>query len=313
MLVDFPMNVFRSRAFRVLAGGLVSLVYPGFGQILARQWRLGAGLLAVSLVIAMTLGAVMRFLAPSAGALVGAALLWAAALVLGVGSALDAVRRLRKRTEDVRPPWPKSAWFALLVAVVVNVSAGAAMPRFWRSFSTPTSSNVPALQPGDYFMADLHAFVPKRGDMILFARGGDPQTIWVKRIVGLPGETVQLKAGRLYIDNQLVAREPIDKVRIEDRFGKLSEVPTYRETPPGGASYAIVEIEGDTGFNDDTQPFLAPPRAVFVMGDNRDNSTDSRAPLEQDGVGFVQYGHIVGKAATIFWSADSARILAPVK
>ena len=133
------------------------------------------------------------------------------------------------------------------------------MPRHWRSFSTPAGSNVPTLRVGDYLMANTSAFVPKRGDMIVFARGGNPADLWIKRIIGMPGETVQMIGGRLYIDRQMVPREPIEKFSTEDRFGHIVDVPTYRETLPGGVSHTIIEIEGDTGFLDDTQAVVVPP------------------------------------------------------
>ena len=79
-------------------------------------------------------------------------------------------------------------------------------------------------------------------------------------------------------------------------------MPTYKETLPGGVTHTIIEIQGDTGFNDNTDVFTVPPDNYFMMGDNRDNSTDSRVPPEQGGVGFVPFENLEGRAEIIFFS-----------
>jgi len=121
-------------------------------------------------------------------------------------------------------------------------------------------------------------------------------------VIGLPGDKIQMKEGRLYINDEIVPREPIAKVHTEDFYGRETGVPTYRETLPGGVSHTIVQIQGDTGFNGNTQVFEVPPGNYFMMGDNRDNSTDSRVPPDQGGVGFVPFENFVGRAELIFFS-----------
>jgi signal peptidase I len=113
-----------------------------------------------------------------------------------------------------------------------------------------------------------------------------------------------MREGRLYINDALVPREPIGKVHTEDFYSRDVDVPTYKETLPGGVSHTIIEIQGDSGFNDNTQVFEVPPNDYFMMGDNRDNSTDSRVPPDQGGVGFVPFENLVGRAEMIFFSLD---------
>ena len=121
-------------------------------------------------------------------------------------------------------------------------------------------------------------------------------------MIGRPGDKIQMKDGRLYINDAAVPREPIEKARTEDFYGRETEVPTYRETLPGGVSHTIIEIQGDTGFNDNTEAFVVPPDHYFMMGDNRDNSTDSRVSPDQGGVGYVPFDNLVGRAEVIFFS-----------
>ena len=102
----------------------------------------------------------------------------------------------------------------------------------------------------------------------------------------------------------MVEREAVQKITTTDPYGRQTEVPTYKETLPGGVSHLIIERDGDTGFYDNTGVYEVPAGHYFMMGDNRDNSTDSRVPPEQGGVGFVPLENFVGRAEVIFYSLD---------
>jgi signal peptidase I len=151
---------------------------------------------------------------------------------------------------------------------------------------------------------DIVSFVPypnisnaRRGDVVIFRHPVDNR-VWVKRLIGMPGDKIQMKEGRLYINGELVQRELTAKIHTEDFYGRETDGPTYKETLPGGVSYTIIEIQGDTGFNDNTQVFAVAQNSYFMMGDNRDNSTDSRVPPDQGGVGYVPGRNIPGYVAT---------------
>ncbi|MBO0734206.1 MAG: signal peptidase I [Methylocapsa sp.] len=205
---------------------------------------------------------------------------------------------------------------ALLIALVVRTF-------LFQPFNIPSGSMIPTLLIGDYlfvskysygysdhsfpfsphlFQGRIFASPPKRGDVAVFKLPRDGQTDYIKRVIGLPGDKVQMKEGRLYINGELVPRTPISKVHTEGFYGGETEVPTYEETLPGGVKHTIIQLQGDTGFNSNTQVFEVPPGEYFMMGDNRDNSTDSRVPPDQGGVGFVPFENLVGRAELIFFS-----------
>jgi len=208
---------------------------------------------------------------------------------------------------------------ALLIALVVRTF-------MFQPFNIPSGSMLPTLLIGDYlfvskysygysrysfplspnlFSGRIFASPPKRGDVAVFRLPRDGQTDYIKRVIGLPGDEVQVKYGRLFINNQLVPREPIAKSHIEDLDGRTTEALTYLETLPGGVSHTIIEIQGDTGFHDNTEVFDVPPGHYFTMGDNRDNSTDSRVRPDDGGVGFVPFDNFVGRAEMIFFSVGN--------
>ncbi len=187
----------------------------------------------------------------------------------------------------------------------------------FKIYNIPSSSMAPTLPLGHYALVSRAAYgysrysfdmislpisgrfpmfeLPQRGDVVTFRLPRDLYVEYVKRIVGLPGDKVQMINGRLVINGQMIEREPVAKVETTGTNGRLSQVPTYRESLREGESHEIIEIMGDTGFLDNTPLFDVPQDQYFVLGDNRDNSTDSRTPAAQGGVGFVPLENIIGR------------------
>lgn len=234
-----------------------------------------------------------------------------------------------------------------LVILVVIVRSFVFTP-----FSIPSGSMLPRLLVGDYLFITkwnygysryslpfgvplipgrIFAKDPQRGDVVVFKAPPTNNSDWIKRVIGLPGDTVQMRGGQLILNGQ-----PIPKQRIADFVMPMTpnaecdapsietapdgsmvcRIPRYRETLPGGKSYDVLD-EGQT-VADDTQVFTVPAGHVFLMGDNRDNSADSRfEPVmvngeNKGGIRYVPIENLQGKAVVSFWSTDgSAQWLLP--
>jgi signal peptidase I len=231
------------------------------------------------------------------------------------------------------------AWRAFVSWLVADIGAAlviaaAVRTLLFQPFSMPSSSMAPTLLAGDYFFATkwdygysryslpyalplfegrIFSHEPQRGDVIIF-RKPRSDVNYVKRIVGLPGDKIQIAHGRLLINGAIVERREIKPgAMIKSPLGKSSEAPTYDELLPGGATHRIVQVDGDDGVLSNTEVYDTPPGAYFVLGDNRDNSTDSRIPPETDGVGFVPLENIIGRAKLIYFSTDADQTPAPLR
>ena len=148
----------------------------------------------------------------------------------------------------------------------------------------------------------------KRGDsntpvfvlgILAFKLPRDGSTDYIKRLIGLPGDKIQMIHGRLYINGAMVERTALPPYSTPGHFGRPVDVAHYEETLPGGVKHEIIELDGDDGYYDNTAVYEVPPGNYFMMGDNRDNSTDSRV---QSAVGYVPFENIVGRAQMIFFS-----------
>ena|ERR1700733_11291777 len=184
----------------------------------------------------------------------------------------------------------------LLVGVVVGLGAALLCLRFvfFQPFNMPSESMSPTVNMGDYFFVSLRTFTwrdPERGDVIVFSL---PKGDFVKRIAGLPGDRVQMLNGRLYLNGKPVPKEPAAPYMETDPFGVTHAIPRFKETLPNGISYYVLDRIPD-GVEDNTQVFTVPSGHYFVMGDNRDNSDDSRLDM-----GYIARGDIVGRVAVKF-------------
>jgi signal peptidase I len=193
-------------------------------------------------------------------------------------------------------------------------------------YRVPSPSMVPTLLVGDELIASKFAYgygkysspiglmpdfsgrlfgeVPERGDVIVFRLPRDPSTTYVKRLIGLPGDRIQMQGGRLYINGAMVPRRAIGTF-ANDAGGSSVPSVLYVETLPNGREHEIIEIS-DAEEHDDTPPFIVPPKHYFMMGDNRDNSLDSRIAAADGGVGFVPEDNLVARADRILLSRDPA-------
>lgn len=199
---------------------------------------------------------------------------------------------------------------ALLLALVIRTL-------LFQPFSIPSGSMRPTLLEGDYLFVSKYAYgyskyslpfapdlfegriwgaEPERGDVVVFKLPSDTNIDYIKRVIGLPGDRIQMRDGVLYINDAAVQREKIGEITNPDITEQNRPVDVYRETLPNGASYETLDLIPN-GVGDNTRVFEVPAGHYFMMGDNRDNSLDSRFS-----VGYVPYENLVGRANIIFFS-----------
>lgn len=206
----------------------------------------------------------------------------------------------------------RTVLYAVGIAILIRSFA-------YEPFNIPSGSMVPTLLIGDYlfvskfsygysryslpfglglFSGRIFSEEPERGDVAVFKLPRDNRTDYIKRIIGLPGDTIQMRAGRLYINGEIVDRRQIADF---DPGGTRRPLRQYIETLPNGVSHPIIESEADGGMLDDTPLYTVPPGHYFAMGDNRDNSLDSRV---LSGVGYIPAANLIGRAEFLFFSTN---------
>ncbi len=241
--------------------------------------------------------------------------------------------------EPVKPAKKEDSFIVFLLKLVVIVAVFRSF--FFSPFNIPSESMLPRLQNGDYLLAAkwpygfssyslpfnlplipgrIFPHQPKRGDVVILKHPVD-KVDYIKRVIGLPGDTVQMVGGVLLLNGIPVPKQRVADIEIpvspntRCRFQQFEALtsdgrqvcryPQFRETLPGGRSYNVLDL-GMTP-QDDTPPIVVPADSLFLMGDNRDNSMDSRFPaVAGEGIGIVPQKNLVGRATIMMFSTDGS-------
>ncbi len=215
---------------------------------------------------------------------------------------------------------PRRTWRSTFVSIFwVFVIALAFRTFLYQPNSIPSASMLPALLVGDYLFVSKYAYgysryslpvplplpegrlwsaLPERGDIVVFKLPSDPAQDYIKRVIGLPRDEIQMIDGRIFLNGQIIDQQQTGTMLTRSPYGNSRLAVQKKETLPNGVSYTTLDtITGSAG--DNTSAFLVPDNHIFVMGDNRDNSNDSRMP---DGVGFVPFDNVAGRASIVYFS-----------
>ncbi len=230
---------------------------------------------------------------------------------------IEDMPKKQKRSDS----WLRSiAEFVGIVVVIVAAKSAIAEPYY-----VPSGSMEPTLLIGDellatkfpygYSSASLPSFLtlpntqrilgklPQRGDVVVFRWPGDRSQVWVKRVIGLPGDHISLHDGQVSINGTPVGLRPDGAGQAETEDGSMQRARRFIETLPGNRQHAIFKLTGLSPY-DNMPDTVVPADHVFVMGDNRDNSADSRVPLDLGGVGMLPVSDLIGRVDALVGSWD---------
>ena len=316
-----PIRAYRAR-HPAWAATISAVLGPELGHYYLGLGWLGTLYLGLSLVMLGVLPFLLNLYLPVTGALIAVV----AFLCYRAFGAFRAYRRAVPLQGQAHYPWFSRLYVWLLLFWLAPLALAHGLRSFvFQPFSIPATSMAPTLMAGDYAIADKFTYgisryslsfgagpeqriggrLPERGEVVVFRLPSDPRVDYVKRVIGLPGDRVEMRDGVLLLNGRTVPRTDKGPVVLAGSIsGEL-----YEETLPGGITHPILD-QTESARGDNTREFTVPADHYFVLGDNRDNSLDSRF----EGVGFVPADNILARMSFIAFSTKSrGRVMQAVR
>lgn len=298
---------------RPVVAFLLSFWLPGLGQLYNGALRRALALYGVYIVLIVAVAAVFVSTLPHSFA--GFAVAYVLGGVLGVlptTTGVEAFIDARKAGTVALKRFNR--WYVYVALCVFQAAAYTAFYAIdlparasFATYSIPNPSMLPNLRAGDYLVAAKGAYgerMPNRGEMVVFVHPRKPDLTFIERVVGLPGDRISIRNGRLNLNGVVVARQRIDADPAVPAARGAARGTIYIERLPTGARYRILE-ESDDSPLDNTPEYVVPEGHVFVLGDNRDRSIDSRM---MDEIGFIPFEFLTEKPLFLYWSRYSGRM-----
>ncbi len=279
----------------------LSLFAPGLGQIYCGEIVRGLVLFLASLMFIplVVLAALLPPATPILAALLLTALIVLAAYVYAVAAAYRSAGKLREHYQAREYNRPLIYVLFLLVGILYSAGGAWYLPHVFEAFYLPTQSMAPTFLEGDHVLADKIAYrkaMPKRGDVVIFRVPNKPGLTWIKRVIGLPGDTVEVKDSEVFVNGKRLERDRVPASNFS-RITGLPEGAVFVENNAGSRYLILIGKEKVQ----DYPKTKVPEGGFFVLGDHRDRSLDSRDPE----LGFVPLGNILGNVPYIYYPAGS--------
>lgn len=291
------------KARRPWAVAAIFLLFgPFIGMLYLNRGKLSFLYLVISYLAAA--GALL-FLSPVTLFAHGLLTIWLIGLPINLVGLIQGIMIARRRDPDERFHW-YARWYTVVgIIFIFPVLALLIRTFLFQPFDARSESMMPTLNIGDYFLVKKFAYnltQPRRGDLIVFnSHEGSRRVQYIKRIVGLPGDRIQMIGGKVYINGMPPNLQKVADVKIDCDLGSCKKASEFNETLAGAAPHRILQMTTD-GPLDNTTLVTIPANSYFVLGDNRDNSDDSRMDL-----GFISAHDIVGKVAMRYVDGQSHR------
>ncbi len=292
------------RRRRPWLAALLSFLCVGVGQLYNGTPNRALALYGIFLSTETVALLITRLTPPGAAVVGGVLALLLAGLGLRVFAGVDAFRKSRRAGMSVLHRYQRGwVYGAAILAAIVGENMIARPLAGWKPYSTPSISMMPTIRMGEHFLAErgyFHRHIPRRGELAIFPLPRDRSLDFIKRIVGLPGDRIELRNGRLYVNATPLEWQRVEDVAMPRGVGTAKQ---FVEMQPDGARYRILQMT-ETGPIDNFPAVVVPIGHFFVLGDNRDNSADSRDAA----IGFIAREDLSDRPYLIYWSATFSRI-----